>query len=210
MKTLTFISDTHCLHNLIPADQLPGGDFLIHTGDWTNSGTFPQIEDFLSWFSNQTQYTHRIFIAGNHELKVESWPSVFRDMVPNNCIYLEDSGITIEGINFYGTPVTPVFCNWAFNKTFEQLKRHFDNIPYTTDVLLTHGGAHLQTLESGQDVHIPELRNKIKELTQLKISAFGHIHHSYSQQTIDGITYVNSAIVGEDYRRANKPITIIL
>jgi predicted phosphodiesterase len=210
MKTLTFISDTHCRHNEITY-LLTGGDFLIHTGDWTNSGNFTQMREFLSWFSNQTQYSHRIFIAGNHELQLEKENDIVREyMLPSNCIYLQDSLVELEGINFYGTPVTPVFYNWAFNKTSEQLVKHFDNIPLKTNVLLTHGGSELQVLENGLDVHIPELKEKIKDLSNLKISAFGHIHHSYGTKIVNDVQYVNSAIVGEDYKVRNKPIKINL
>jgi predicted phosphodiesterase len=210
MKTLTFISDTHCRHNEITS-LLTGGDFLIHTGDWTNNGNFIQMEEFLSWFSNQTQYKYRIFIAGNHELKLEEENLFVRKhLFPDNCIYLQDTLIELEGINFYGTPVTPVFCNWAFNKTSQQLTKHFNNIPLCTEVLLTHGGSELQILENNIDVHIPELKEKIKNLTNLKISAYGHIHHSYGTKTINNVQYVNSAIVGEDYKTRNKPITINL
>jgi hypothetical protein len=135
------------------------------------------MEEFLSWFSNQTQYKHRIFIAGNHELKLEEENLFVRKhLFPDNCIYLQDTLIELEGINFYGTPVTPVFCNWAFNKTSQQLMEHFNNIPLCTEVLLTHG----------------------------------HIHHSYGTKTINNVQYVNSAIVGEDYKTRNKPITVNL
>ncbi len=210
MQTLTFISDTHCRHNEITS-LLKGGDFLIHTGDWTNNGSLTQMESFLSWFSNQTQYKHRIFIAGNHELKLEEENLFVRKVLfPNNCVYLQDEAIELENITFYGTPVTAAFCNWAFNKTSQQLIKHFSNIPVSTEVLLTHGGSELQILQNDVDVYIPELKERIKDLTNLKISAFGHIHHSYGTKTINNVQYVNSAIVGEDYKTRNKPITIIL
>ena len=32
-----------------------------------------------------------------------------------NCIYLEDSSVTVYGIKIYGTPWQPEFCGWAFN-----------------------------------------------------------------------------------------------
>ena len=36
---ITFISDTHGKHHLLNKD-LPGGDILIHAGDFMNSGYY--------------------------------------------------------------------------------------------------------------------------------------------------------------------------
>lgn len=212
MKSLTFISDTHNRHNEIPQEQLPGGDFLIHTGDFTNRGTLPEVTTFLEWFSAQTQYKHRIFIAGNHEKIAEKDPSLFVSLVPDNCVYACNSVVNLDGLKFWGTPVTAQFCNWAFNRTTSELIKLFSYIPEDTDVLLTHGGPKgiLQKLPGGLDVGMPELAERISQLPKLKVSAFGHIHHSYGTKTINNIQYVNSAIVGEDYKTHNKPITINL
>jgi predicted phosphodiesterase len=38
---ITFISDTHTKHEEIHKD-LPGGDLIIHAGDFMNSGYDPQ------------------------------------------------------------------------------------------------------------------------------------------------------------------------
>ncbi len=54
--------------------------------------------------------------------------------------YLEDSSITLYGINIYGSPWQPFFCNWAFNlPRGEELASKWSAIPQETDVLLTHG-----------------------------------------------------------------------
>ena len=31
-----------------------------------------------------------------------------------NCIYLEDSSVTVYGVKIYGSPYQPEFGNWAF------------------------------------------------------------------------------------------------
>ena len=31
-----------------------------------------------------------------------------------NAIYLEDSGVEIDGVRFWGSPWTPTFMDWAF------------------------------------------------------------------------------------------------
>lgn len=214
MKSLTFISDTHCRHHEIPKHQLPGGDFLVHTGDFTNNGNIAQCTEFFAWFEEQTQYKHRIFIAGNHELIAEQNPGLFQQLIPSNCVYLNDSGVTLEGLKFWGTPATAQFCNWAFNKTDSELTKHFGYTPEDTDVLLTHGGplGFLQELENNLDIGMEPLLEVIKNLPALKINAFGHVHcsrgvkhylrHKYDNKTI----MVNSAIVGD--KLTHKPITI--
>ena len=35
---ITFISDTHNKHNLIPTEYLQGGDMIIHSGDVSSRG----------------------------------------------------------------------------------------------------------------------------------------------------------------------------
>ncbi len=32
-----------------------------------------------------------------------------------NCIYLQDSSVTLCGLKIYGSPWQPEFCGWAFN-----------------------------------------------------------------------------------------------
>ena len=212
MTSLTFLSDTHCRHNEIPTEHLPGGDILVHTGDFTNNGSLPQCTEFFNWFSSQTQYKHRIFIAGNHDQLAESDSSLFKSLVPKNCIYLENSGITLEGLKFWGTPVTAKFCNWAFNRSTEELAYYFSVIPCDTGILLTHGGPKhfLQVLEDGLDVGMKELYERLIDFADLKVNAFGHVHHSFGHKIIGEAHFINSAICGENYRVTNKPIHLEL
>jgi len=63
---------------------------------------------------------------------------LLRQNIPKSINYLEDSSITIEGLNIYGTPAQPIFMDWAFNKTPSQLENHFAFIPENVDILITH------------------------------------------------------------------------
>lgn len=45
---------------------LPQGEVLIHAGDFSETGTLKQIQDFVAWFDAQP-HPERIFIAGNHD-----------------------------------------------------------------------------------------------------------------------------------------------
>ena len=64
---ITFISDTHGLHGRL---KLNPGKVLIHSGDITEYGSEDEVVEFLYWFSSQP-FTHKIFIAGNHDFFLE-------------------------------------------------------------------------------------------------------------------------------------------
>jgi hypothetical protein len=54
---ITLISDTHGKHRLLDED-LPGGDLLLHAGDFMNGGRdFDRSNlDFLEWFNKIDNY----------------------------------------------------------------------------------------------------------------------------------------------------------
>jgi Icc-related predicted phosphoesterase len=65
---ITAISDTHTYHREL---TLPGGDILIHSGDFTSIGRKDEVEDFIGWLSDQP-YKYKVFIAGNHDIVFDS------------------------------------------------------------------------------------------------------------------------------------------
>lgn len=131
------ISDTHGQHRRL---KLHTGDMIIHAGDVNKRGHPVEIEDFLDWFS-KLKFRHKVFIAGNHDFFLEdAHPDIIGRMVPKNVIYLNDSGVEIDGLKIWGSPITPYFHNWAFNrKRGAEIKKHWDLIPDDTDILITHG-----------------------------------------------------------------------
>ena len=104
------ISDTHNRHAEL---RLPLGDVLIHAGDYSMRGHVAETEAFLGWFAAQP-HPHKIFIAGNHDFIFQKRRQKARAMVPVGVIYLEDEGVTLDGVKFWGSPVTPIFGDWAF------------------------------------------------------------------------------------------------
>src|SRR3712207_3984284 len=94
-------SDTHGQHtNLV----VPEGDMIIHAGDISTLGKQEEIESFLHWFC-ELPHSYKIFIGGNHDFFLEKEPDVFSQMIPENCIYLNDSMVDIEGVKIWGSPV---------------------------------------------------------------------------------------------------------
>jgi len=109
---LVCISDTHGDHTQV---QLPDGDVLVHAGDITAHGSKADYSDFLEWFVAQP-HKHKVFIAGNHDTFLEEKPETTLQMAIDAGVnYLSDTGIEIDGVHFWGSPITPRFYNWSFH-----------------------------------------------------------------------------------------------
>lgn len=206
---ITCISDTHNYHHNI---KLPGGDVLIHAGDISGRGLEKEVKDFLNWFSKQA-YTHKIFIAGNHDFYFErNNEQTIKSIIPKNVIYLNDSSINIEGIKFYGSPITPFFYNWAFNRRRgAEIKKHWDLIPNDVDVLITHGPPFgmLDKTKQGDEVGCKELSQAINTIKP-KYHIFGHIHEAYGNYQNADTHFINASVLNERYVYTNEPITFNL
>ncbi|KAL0068696.1 hypothetical protein AAF712_004413 [Marasmius tenuissimus] len=165
------ISDTHNTHNSQP--QLPKGDILIHAGDLTVSGSRKELDDVLSWLSNQP-HPHKIFIAGNHDTCLAE--DVMKDYVARTypeLTYLENSEVQVtispgngkerkneRIVRVYGSPYTPKHGSFKFQyprvhapwytatspptSSYESTKI-WNTIPPVVDIVVTHGPpyAHL-------------------------------------------------------------------
>jgi Icc-related predicted phosphoesterase len=204
MKFVT-ISDTHGQHRKL---ELPKGDVIIHAGDISRRGKEDEIRDFLEWFS-QLDFEYKIFIAGNHDFFFESNSDKYTlNIVPPDVTYLCDSGTTINGIKIWGSPITPWFHDWAFNRhRGESIKRHWDMIPSNTDVLVTHGPAFgmLDHTIRGQNVGCEDLLNKVNEVGP-KVHICGHIHEAYGELDSSGVKFINASVIDEKYLLKNEPI----
>lgn len=206
---ICIISDTHNKYKQLV--NLPDADMIIHCGDATSMGYEHEVREFYKWFSKLKQYKYKIVIAGNHDWFYEKTPQFVKETVPDNVIYLEDSGVEIEGLYFYGTPVQKPFCNWAFNRPEEKLAQHWAAIPDKTDVLITHSppATILDYVPSanryeGSPTLLVEVQNRIKP----KLHCFGHIHESYGILELDGIKYVNASVLNDSYVLTHEPIVV--
>ena len=163
---IVIISDTHGQHARL---KLPPGDLLIHAGDVSNTGGKTDAVRFLNWFSTQP-FPHKIFIAGNHDLFFEQEPTQqIHKMIPPGIVYLNDSGTTVNGFHIWGSPVTPWFQNWAFNRHHgNDINRHWNLIPTNTNILITHGPPYgiLDKNAEGQHIGCKDLLRKVQERRQ--------------------------------------------
>ena len=215
---LVLISDTHCQHKAL---KMPEGDVLIHAGDWTHRGEEPLTIEFLKWFNSQP-YKHKIFIAGNHDFYPERYPESFRTLVRTaapSCVYLEDESVVIEGYKVHGSPVSPEFCDWAFNRfRGPDIQKHWDMIPSDTEILITHGpilgyGDTLSAYgsEPGKNIGCRNLLDTIdSRLKELKLHVSGHIHEGAGTYAHSNIIVVNASVLDERYRMRNQPVVVTL
>lgn len=199
------ISDTHGKHASI---SLPEADMIIHAGDISGRGKKEEVISFLEWFES-LPHRYKLFIAGNHDYYFErtSAAEIFR-LIPENIIYLNDTGITIENIEIWGSPVTPWFNDWAFNRIRGvDIRTHWDMIPVTTDILVTHGPpmGKLDIISGNEHIGCEELKQRT-EIIQPAFHIFGHIHEGYGRENSGKTEYINASILDERYRIANSPI----
>jgi predicted phosphodiesterase len=220
MKILC-ISDTHTKHLQIPKkylENLDGNiDTIIHAGDMSGRGYKNEIISFLEWYS-KLPFTNKIVIPGNHDFFFEEGkPDDIKELLAQypNIIYLQDSGVEIDGVKIWGSGITPWFHSWAFNRLGADIKPHWDMIPLDIDILITHGGpkgiGYLNLTMEGKDVGCPYLFDKICELKNLSLFVQGHIHEGYGIfQFADGATFVNASVLNRRYEMQNRPYVITL
>lgn len=201
---LICLADTHNHHHDI---AIPEGDILIHAGDCTDGGTQNETENFLKWLSSQP-HKHKILVPGNHDFYFEKPENLKK--VPENIHLLIDKGVQIDGLQFWGSPVTPGIGNWAFNRERgKDIKKHWNLIPETTDLLITHTPPYgiLDEIGSGLKLGCEEL-SVILNSVQPKHHLFGHIHHSSGTTIRSGISYYNLSILDERLRIMHSPLVI--
>ena len=200
---LVLLSDTHELHREV---DIPLGDLLIHAGDWSMfDKSLNAIKDFASWFTS-LPHRHKILVPGNHQFRLEQDPSVSR--LFRGATLLIDQPVVIEGLNIYGSPVTPLYGGaYGMSSPADRVK-HWANVPEDTDVLITHGPPYgildqaPHVLHHGGD---PELLEAVQRL-QPRLHVFGHVHSAYGIQETGDTTFINCALLGGDGGIEHEPV----
>ncbi len=199
------ISDTHGQHSKL---VLPEGNVLLHAGDVTRRGKDAEVIDFLRWFAQQP-FEHKIFIAGNHDFYFErTSDGDIEKIIPAGVVYLKDSGVVINGIKIWGSPITPWFFDWAFNRhRGPEIQRHWALIDKDTDILVTHGPVYniLDKTINGEHVGCEDLLQAVKEIKP-KVHIGGHIHEAYGSKEVDGTLFINPSVLNERYEMVNEAV----
>jgi Icc-related predicted phosphoesterase len=187
------ISDTHNKHNLLK--NLPKADVIVHSGDASFAGSDNEMLDFLNWFCD-LDYRYKIFVAGNHD------DCLYGEQIeglPENCYYLCHSGVEIDGVKFWGTPL---FIGDSLEGSIPQF---LEKIPKYTDVLISHAPPFgILDFDNNINYGCRDLLKTIERINP-RYHLFGHIHAAYGIRKIKQTTFVNAAIVNEIYEFVNKP-----
>jgi len=211
---IDLLSDTHGSHEHFKCE---GGDILIHAGDFCTHGTLRDALPFLDWYAEQ-DYSHLILSPGNHDLIFEEEPALMKsECDARDIILLNDSGVTVDGISIWGSPVQPFFCNWAFNRRRDEIQKHWDMIPEGTELLVTHGPAK-RVLDyipprymSGQAGVHAGCQYLLERLNTIGVQChvFGHLHPSRGILHKHNRLNVNASCLNDMYCPvSDKPIMI--
>lgn len=203
---VVFISDTHGFHEQV---DVPHGDVLIHSGDFTRMGEPEEIIAFNAWLG-RLPHRHKIVIAGNHDFGFERDPTLARSLM-TNCTYLQDQLVEVEGLRIYGTPWQPRFFNWAFNlDRGEEILKKWKMIPAGIDILVSHGPPLGRgDLTAGREnVGCADLLREVTQRIKPRYHALGHIHEAYGVTTDGVTTYVNASTCNLAYQPVNPPVAM--
>ncbi|KAI9895097.1 MAG: hypothetical protein M1814_000322 [Vezdaea aestivalis] len=178
--TVVCISDTHNAH-----PPVPGGDLLIHAGDLTQVGSIQELQATIDWLKT-LPHKHKVVIAGNHDVALESEASKTSNALSwGDIVYLQDTSVDLRfpggrKLNIFGSPWTRKHGNWAF-----QYPKGEDvwtgRIPPEVDVLVTHGAPrfHLDIEGWGDDFLLREIWR-----TKPALHVFGHLHGGFGQDLL--------------------------
>lgn len=186
MKIL-HISDTHGFHSRFPDEKFKDIDVVIHSGDCSNYKdayrNAIEVADFIEWYKD-VPVKYKIYVAGNHDTSIERKRITKEDFEANGIIYLENSFVNINGVKFYGTPITPTFGEWAFMKARDKTHQVWEAIPEDTGVLIVHGPPKgIRDLSYDRDGKLEFcgdnalMKRCISLQNTLKFVCFGHIHN---------------------------------
>lgn len=210
MTDIVAISDTHCqLHRI----KIPYADILIHAGDLTFRGTRQEIEEELDKLVEfKEKVPEIVLVCGNHDWLGETNPELMKQLCSDRGLhYLNDSEITVQGIRIWGSPISPEFFHWAFNRERGyKIREHWNLIPKDgIDILVTHSPPYgiLDMVPKSGMQGCADLREIVFEQVKPKYHIFGHIHTQGGEQREEkGITFINAALLNDSYDLVTKPI----
>lgn len=230
---IVHLSDTHGKHKTL---EIPECDILIHSGDFSPIGELHSIKEFLAWFKRQVKATHKVFMAGNHDRKLDpkfQGPEDLRQIREifafhregEHFHYLCNNSIELMGLKIWGSPITPWFHGekWAFNKhRGDEIDEVWKKIPMETDIVVTHGPVKHKldklylppTSDDPPEVWdgyagCDRLAYHIKRVKPI-LHLSGHIHEGYGYVYDEHTNYFNGSICTLWYEPENKPWIIDL
>ncbi|MBQ1409511.1 MAG: metallophosphatase domain-containing protein [Bacteroidales bacterium] len=198
--TILHLSDTHGKHRELA--DMPPADVLVHSGDFTLAGGDMEVLDFIEWLCD-LPYQHKIFISGNHD---DCMLDAALEGLPDDVHYLADSGITIDGVTFYGAPMFVGMVDGDLREI-----EHYEEIPNGVDVLITHRPplGILDSIDGKIYYGSSMLLDKVKTIRP-KLHLFGHVHGAYGSTAWNGTSFSNAALADWKYNLRYSPQIIDL
>jgi Icc-related predicted phosphoesterase len=185
------VADTHLFERDL--GPLPEGDVLVHAGDLCRRGDLAELARAAAWLKAQP-HRHKVVVAGNHDWPFADAPEEARALLGPQIRYLEDSGVAIGGLRFWGSPWQPEFNGWAFNlPRGRALAQKWARIPAGVDVLVTHGppeGLGDRSSSAGRQ-GCADLRARVGRVRP-RLHLFGHIHEDGGAWERRGTLFVNA------------------
>jgi len=201
---IVLISDTHGLHRQL---DVPGGDMLIHAGDFTFNSEPPSIvSDFNAWLGS-LPHRHKVVVPGNHEYLLEDPRQ--RSAITNATLLI-DSGAEVEGISIAGSPTTALYGGALGKPIHEDRQRHWAQVSEGLDILITHGPP-FAILDHGGSAERREGCPYLFEAVfraRPRLHVFGHIHAGYGTLWTDDTLFANASLLGGDGSLSRKPLVV--
>lgn len=242
------MSDTHGRHADLQRgweasgdwELLLGSDVVVHCGDGTSTGTPEQGAALLRWLTGVAAAGPVVLLTpGNHDF---CFDPAWSPLTPEGAVrharraayglafdglrrdhpsvrFLVDSGCDVAGVSFWGSPVTPWFHDWAWNRSRgAHIRAHWDRVPAGTDVLVTHGPPR-GVLDALSDRNwrpdSPEGRNPgcsdlLESLARVSpaLHCFGHIHEARGHSRVGPTLCVNCSSLDERYEPRGGPVFV--
>lgn len=203
---IALISDTHGMLPEIPKEAR----IVIHAGD------IGVDHDPINWFRDVLYPWARkvgkpIYATfGNHDRIGE------RHAVPAGCPsnldFLTDCAVGIQGVNYWFSPWSVQFFDWAYMADEATLAKKYARIPDDTEVIVSHtppngyGDRNAQKLRCGSTA----LAERCNALKRLRYVICGHIHEGHGKYLMGDVGVINASIVNEFYKPVHRPIVIDL
>lgn len=187
------VADTHTFHDEL---AVPDGDVFVHAGDMCRAGDLDELAVVARWLRALPHRT-KIVVAGNHDGAFQTDRAGAIDALGAGIIYLQDSGVVVDGLRFWGSPWQPAYNDWAFNlPRGAPLAEKWALIPDAIDVLITHGppaGNGDKSSVGGLYASRAGCADLAKRVRQVRprLHLFGHIHQDGGVTRDDGIVFAN-------------------
>ncbi|KAL2074183.1 hypothetical protein VTL71DRAFT_7961 [Oculimacula yallundae] len=204
------ISDTH---NASPggAFKLPKGDVLIHAGDMTNQGSYPELKKTLNWLE-EADFEKKIVIAGNHDITLDTDfylqhglhfhnqniqnPVQCQDLLESSpsITWLKHESAVVKltsptgprtTFKIFGSPYSPAEGKWAFGYRADEAEQLWSHIPLDSDIVLTHTPPrdHFDVRTGQSPVGCVGLREALWRVRP-RLAICGHVHDGRGAERI--------------------------